>query len=160
MLVVGQQTLNILGWSLGLSVGVFKAERAQAEGQLGRGGGCWICCPGISTCTLITSPEWKQLTAQLLRGEGGRTGPEVGDKTYSACVEVKHVLKKVIIKQTLVQNFCGTQNQAETLIDLDSPKISKEQRQSNNACDFAGFKKSVSTCSRFLFILTRTILIC
>lgn len=39
MLLVGQQTLNRLGWSLGLSVGVFKAERAQAAGQLGLGGG-------------------------------------------------------------------------------------------------------------------------
>lgn len=81
MLVVGQQTPNRLGWSLGLSVGVFKAERAQAAGQLGWGGvGRWVRCPGISTCTLITSPEWKQLTAELLREEGGRTGTELGDK--------------------------------------------------------------------------------
>ena len=82
---VGQQTLNSPGWSLGLSVGVFRGERAQAAGQLGRGRG--VERPGISTCTLITSPERKQLTAQLLRcsveGEG-RLGREM--KSVCVCV--------------------------------------------------------------------------
>lgn len=59
MLVVGQQTLNRLGWSLGLSVGVFKAESAHAAGQLGEGGGC-----GSAGVVAQVSPPVLSLAAQ------------------------------------------------------------------------------------------------